>query len=120
MKALDPAKGEIQDLLPPGVRIEDILFDGPVWDNDKHSDVLWNEHGARYDRSTSDPDYWESDFGFLEEFHVSELRGTYYPEPPHCRTWDDPTRIIMQSPSGCTRAARTARACVGPTKQAKS
>ena len=50
-------------------------------------DVLWNEHGVRYDRSASDPDYWTSEFVCLDEYHVSELRGTYYPEPPHCRTW---------------------------------
>lgn len=49
MKALDPARGEIQDLsgwFPPGVQIDDILFDGPVWDDDggrydKCADGLW-------------------------------------------------------------------------------
>lgn len=37
MKALDPAKGEIQDIsgwFSHGVRIKDTLFDGPVWDDD--------------------------------------------------------------------------------------
>lgn len=52
-------------------------------------DVLWDEHGASYCRSTNDPNYWKSDFGFFEVFHVSEFRGAYCPEPPHCRTWGE-------------------------------
>lgn len=49
MKALDPARDEIQNLsgwFPLGVRAKDALFDGPVWDDDENrydkcADGLW-------------------------------------------------------------------------------